>query len=125
MSEADKQRIEDRRQARERIEGHRWAEEVLSDVGEHGSVVFTEGFWREVAKHMPERFKIVVRTARPMTDEESRRFGGDRLKFGKYFNERYDEVPLDYLEWLVERNEELRRYLTSRRIKEEKGDDEL
>jgi hypothetical protein len=110
MSEAD----------RERIAGHRTAEEVIDAwIVDGGSEDFQLGFWREMAKRMPERFKTVVKTARPMTDEESRHFGDKQVEFGRHVGKRYDEVPLSYLEWLVERNEELRRYLASRRVRDE------
>ena len=58
----------------------------------------------------------------PMTDAESRRFGQRTIEFGKHSGTRYDDLPLDYLEWLSERQRDgvnIVRYFESRRVQAE------
>ena len=59
----------------------------------------------------------------PMDDAESRAFGNTEIHFGFYTGTRYDEISLEYLEWLADESMDtannLKRYLASRRILEE------
>ena len=58
----------------------------------------------------------------PMTDDESKEFGGSGIPFGKHHSERVDQVPLPYLVWLGDQPDfrlSLRRYLRSPRIARE------
>ena len=56
-----------------------------------------------------------------MTDKEAREFGQTMMEFGQYEGQKFDDVPMDYLEWIAERKliDQLRRYLKSKRICEE------
>ena len=108
---------------RDRIAGREWAEEVMREVNDEVNTDdFRRGFWREV-----KSFQRVVETNKSETalsDERSREFGKRMVEFGKFRGQRYDDVPLDYLEWLADQGVVLRRYLESRRIKIERGKDE-
>ncbi len=79
-------------------------------------------FWETIRDHalkfapLPDEHEKF----RPMTDEESKQFGHTLVSFGKHQGCHYDDVPLDYLEWLADRNVEVLRYIKSRRIKKEK-----
>lgn len=78
-------------------------------------------FWSLIRDHaiqfapMPQPKDSV----RPMDDSEARGFGRRTLGFGVHRDKRYDEVPLEYLEWLADQNLALRRYLASRRVQRE------
>jgi len=111
MNDADK----------DRIWGREWAEYILDDVL-RGSDDYQEGFWRHIRKELPrEKEKKPIAA---MADEQSKVFGNSTIEFGKHIGTRYDDVPLDYLEWLVDQNAVLARYLNSRRIREERREAE-
>jgi hypothetical protein len=112
LTEADKQRIE----------GREWAEEVMEEV-KKSSEDFQIGFWRCVKKIVKEDMVEEESKKRPMNDEESRRFGLSRVEFGQYRGKVFDEVPLDYLEWLVGKNDEVAKYVNSRRVQAELGNE--
>jgi len=61
-----------------------------------------------------------------MTDSQARAFGNVLFSFGLHKGKRVDEVPLDYLVWLVEQKdpfkEQLARYVKSRRVQSEQAD---
>ena len=101
----------------DRIEGRERAEYILDDVC-RGSVDYQKGFWRQIEKELPKEKE--KSSAAAMTDERSKVFGRGVVGFGKHVGTRYDDVPLDYLEWLVDQNAVLARYLESRRIREER-----
>ena len=102
----------------DRIAGREWAEEILLDVeGGKYSEDFQEGFRRAMKRRFREsRNRSDVK---PMTDGQAREFGKQVIEFGQHRGRRYDDVPLDYLEWLADRGVELHRYLLSRRIRGE------
>ena len=105
---------------RDRIAGRRWAEEVLHEVEDEGnSDAFRAGFWREIRR----RVKLRKPSKTVMSDRKSREFGRRVVEFGKFRGQRYDDVPLDYLEWLADQGTELQAYLESRRVKEERDKD--
>ena len=106
----------------DRIKGREWAEEVMADVRSHVSDDYQEGFWRRIEKELPRRKEDD--SSKAMTDEQSKAFGRSMVEFGKYIFQRYDDVPLDYLEWLADQNTTLARYLESRRIREERKEAE-
>lgn len=105
-------------ETQERIDGRKWAEEVLEEVYKH-SDAFQLGFLRYMKNQFGGK-EVRVVGPRPFSDAKAREFGHHVIPFGKHAGSRYDEVPLDYLEWLVDQNTELARYLMSRRIKDEK-----
>jgi hypothetical protein len=63
----------------------------------------------------------------PMTDDEAKLFGRKTIGFGKHCGERWDAVPLDYLEWLDSTQwsqaKELHRYVGSAYVQREINDD--
>ena len=67
---------------------------------------------------LPERIEPV----RPMADDEARKFGRSVVNFGIHRDKCYDDVPLEYLEWIADKNLEVLQYIRSRRIKAERGD---
>lgn len=103
----------------DRIDGRRWAEELLADV-HLARPAFQQGFMRR----MLAEFKANEIDRRAMTDEQAREFGAVLIQFGKHSGLRYDDAPLDYLEWLADQNSVLARYVRSRRIREEQQETE-
>ena len=63
----------------------------------------------------------------PMNDEEAKRFGLQSMPFGRHhFGTPIKDVPLDYLLWVegeVDFRRQLNRYLRSRRMQQEQGED--
>lgn len=113
------------RDDRDRISGREWAEEILDEleglgIGPSHSEAFREGFWREIRRRVKAEAKK-ERARKVMSDERSRAFGRRTVDFGRHRGERYDDVPLDYLEWLADQGAELQAYLESRRLKTERG----
>ncbi len=56
---------------------------------------------------------------KPMSDAEVKRFRDTSVPWGKHRGQLVDEVPLEYLCWLVDANDwkdELRRYLDNEQI---------
>jgi hypothetical protein len=100
--------------AKEAVAGSKWAEEVLGTLeGQSGRYV--ENFWRRMKKELPTQ----QLDPKAMADEEAKLFGRELCTFGKHNGKNWDDVPLDYIEWLVDQNNKLQRYLRSRRIQEE------
>jgi hypothetical protein len=86
-----------------------------------------ERFWRlvgeKLARWLPRAEPQVVRD-KPMTDDESRKFGQRAIEFGRYACQPVESVPLDYLLWLDEQPDfrrDLNKYLRSDRIQQEQG----
>lgn len=81
-----------------------------------------ERFWEVVRNHavtfapMPPTPPSPVE---PLSDEDARKFGVKVLGFGCYRDQRYDEVPLEYLMWIADKNTQLVRYIRSRRVQSE------
>lgn len=98
-----------------RIEGRKWAEEALAAAtaeGEDYRKAFVERIGRELA------VKQIDEAA--MSEDEAMAFGHRKLEFGKYAGQRWDDVPLDYIAWLVDQNRTVLRYLRSRRVQAER-----
>lgn len=104
---------------RDRIAGREWAEAILTDNADQ-SDDFRLGFRRR----MLAEYRAAEVDKNAMSDEEARRFGGQIITFGVHQSKRYDDAPLDYLEWLADQNATLVRYVRSRRIKAEQEDGE-
>lgn len=85
-------------------------------------------FWEVLSNTIQEKLPKASKPSDDMTELEARTFGRQRIDFGKYEDERIDDIPMDYLRWLAdakdEFREELRRYLRSRRLKIESQDEE-
>lgn len=96
------------------IDGRKWAEAVIQDL-DNNSTEFQAAFWRALGKHLAP----TDLDPKAMTDEEAKEFGQQTISFGKHNGETYDNIPIDYLEWLADRNLPLTRYLRSRRIRDE------
>lgn len=50
----------------------------------------------------------------PMTDAESDRHGRQLIEYGKYPDVKWQDVPPDYLRWLLERSETVIRFAKSK-----------
>lgn len=102
----------------DRIEGRKWAEEFL-DCLKAESADYQLGVWRRLKRELPTQ----ELDPKAMTDEQAREFGRQSVSFGRHFGRRYDDVPLDYWEWLADENAKVQRYLRSRRIMAERADE--
>lgn len=79
-------------------------------------------FWQVVRDHALKRAPMPPSppaTVEPLSDEAARTFGRQVINFGQYAHQRYDDVPIRYLEWLADRNIQLVRYVRSRRVQSE------
>lgn len=89
------------------------------------SAVARSRFWEslrdEVAKEVPAP---VVVGPKQMNDAELREFGRSTMPFGVHLGKRIDNVPIEYLDWLLGNAAEflvnVRQYLNSPRIKAER-----
>lgn len=103
----------------ENIRLRKAAETIIALATEEGGT--SERFWsiiRDTAlvcAPLPEKIEPV----RPMSDDDARMFGRSVVSFGVHRDKCYDDVPLEYLEWLADRNTEILRYIRSRRIRAE------
>ncbi len=100
------------------------AEDVV--VLAHSEGGFDSRFWEIIRDHALRYAPMAekVQPVRPMSDSEARTFGRTVVNFGVHRDKCYDDVPLDYLEWLADRNIEILRYIRSRRIKAEREEHE-
>lgn len=99
----------------ERIDGRQWAEEVLQDM--YGSSeAFRLGFLRQIKRLIRDTISIDEIDKSAMSDDEARQYGRSVMEFGLHKGSRVDDVPLEYLTWLVSANAKMARYLRSRRI---------
>lgn len=105
----------------ENIRLRKSAEAIIALATDEGGT--SERFWsiiRDTAlvcAPLPDRIEPV----RPMRDDEARKFGRTVVNFGLHRDKCYDDVPLEYLEWLADRNIEILRYIRSRRIRAEQN----
>jgi len=106
---------------KDRIDGRVFAEEVLRDIEEADfSGAFRVGFWREIRRRVKVEEKTEQSDKTVMSDIRAKEFGRRMVEFGKFQGKRYDDVPLDYLEWLADQGKELLSYLKSRRVRVER-----
>lgn len=82
---------------------------------------FWESLRDEIAKELPTP---VVSTPRQMSEDEIREFGRSAMPFGVHCGKRIDNVPIEYLDWLLgdaaEFIRKVRQYLNSPRIQSER-----
>jgi uncharacterized protein (DUF3820 family) len=66
------------------------------------------------------------RGPRPMTDSEASAFEARRMPWGKHKGKRIDEVPIDYLQWMLDQPDtfkvEIKQYLESEWVRKVEGD---
>lgn len=82
---------------------------------------FWESLRDEIAKEVPAP---VVAGPKQMTEAEIREFGRSTMPFGVHLGKRIDNVPIEYLDWLLGNAAEflvkVRQYLNSPRIQAER-----
>ncbi len=101
---------------KQRIDGRKWAAEVVDALPAEESGEFRQGFMQR----MKRCFAVREIDPRAMSDAEAREFGRQPVSFKKYFGKSYDACPLGFLERIEEMNRPLAGYLRSRRINEER-----
>ena len=118
----NEQAILDNKHGRE--SAHEIAELARSEtvlMREASRLRFWETLRDEVALQLPAQ---VVVGPRPMSDEEIREFGRSSMPFGVHCGKRIDNVPIEYLDWLLgdaaEFIRKVRQYLNSPRIQSER-----
>jgi hypothetical protein len=87
---------------------------------------FWEYLREEALKHAP--LPANPNDLSPMSEAEVVAFGSKVITFGQYAGARYNDVPVDYLEWLADQNSILTKYLRSTWVRRREGqqyDDEL
>ena len=85
-------------------------------------------FWQYVMESAADLVGDVVvdkpKQLAPMSDIDARRFGRSLMPFGQHNGTSIDEVPIDYLEWLLDQQgtfmEDLACYMASTRIMSER-----
>jgi|SRR6185437_1742000 len=113
------------REAGERIIGTINA--VLQGLGDDPRSI--DSFWRELRQAFSTELLgpgAAIKASQPMTIAQADKWGDiTKMQFGKYVGETVNNTPAEYLEWLLERDDEfktdLRRYLESGRRKEDLG----
>lgn len=118
----------DDRQVLENKHGRESAHEI-AQLARLESIGMREGcrarFWEclrdEIAKEVPAQ---VVVGPKQMNDAELREFGRSTMPFGVHLGKRIDNVPIEYLDWLLGNAAEflvkVRQYLNSPRIQAER-----
>jgi len=106
------------------IKSRKAAEEMLDLIREEANnSPNPTAFWQTIVAASPLPTKPTNNEIKKLNGGESRAFGCGLMKFGKYSGQRIDEIPLDYLQWLVTEQEtflkKLQGYLLSSRIKQE------
>lgn len=99
--------------------------ELLTACCEDASEVYIDAFWAALIEAFPQRLATPVKTTaeEPWTDQQARAFGQTHIPFGIHAGALVDEVPLEYLVWLVDQpddfKQKLRKYIRSKRIQQE------
>ena len=120
----------------ENIQTREAAEEafqLMSDYLRESGIVTHEGLrdaWTRVhsmigqtCQIQPERVREPPKAPRGMTDKQADTFGRKLCPFRKYRDKKYDDVPVDYLRFLVDSNEDLKHYVEYRENEEYEDDD--
>lgn len=99
--------------------------DLIEGIAEGLSLQGTAAFWDSIreflAEIVPKEPVVEAGGLVPMSDARAECFGLDRLMpFGKHKDQRICDVPLPYLDWLIEApdefKDELRQYLTNGKI---------
>lgn len=111
----------------DRIAARKFAEQIMCIVDEElkdKSVHFKKSAWDQLHKIACAHTKC--NETRPMTEEESIRFDKVEVPFGIHNGKPVKDVELSYLEWIADQRfvDELRRYLDSDRIQEQRRETE-
>ncbi len=104
----------------QRIDGRKRAEELLSlaDI-KIESRPLQEGFARAMREYADGIFgDPVEKVVRVMADSEAIEFEAEHVGFGKYKDDPYGSVDIDYLAWIADKNLRLQAYLRSDRAKQ-------
>jgi len=116
QSDQIKRRIEENTEARR-------SAETICGLAEYEAAKHGGRFWdclaRMISKHTSPKEEI--KRLGPMSDQETKAFGSERMPFGEFAGKRIDDIPLDRLRWYADQIfiDELRRYLESDRVKGE------
>lgn len=107
----------------QRIKGREAANKLLEAVDKRKmtSPPFRQGFYRRMCEASAESTGDVA-NSKP---EPIARLGKTRVPFGKYKSQPFDNVPVEYLDWLCREQEEfyadLRKYLTHPELAARRG----
>jgi hypothetical protein len=84
-------------------------------------------FWKEIYTQIPSKivskFAISTPEIKPFTDIEAKRFETQTFPYGQYNGVKISDIPLDYLDWIVDNSElslKIKRYLLSKRVTDER-----
>ena len=105
-------------QDKQRIAGRKWAEEVIA-YAEGEGFGFFEGFVRGIRSRFEER----LTPQGAMTELEARVFENKTIDFGIHEGEVYGYVEAEYLAWVVDKFEPLRRYVKSVRFRRRQNEE--
>ncbi len=114
------QELKDRLKAR--CDASKAAESAIQLIqeSETGNV---EHYWKEIRDAVLKRAPLGPNEAKQldaMSEQEANKFELGEIPFGQYQGDQVKDVPLDYIEWLISREEsdtfkqDLRRYLLLR-----------
>jgi len=105
----------------------RHAAETIAELADEQAMKYGKVFWEQLHKiccaHVPCLVAEEMKKS-SMGMQESREFGRSVIDFGKHEGQRIDEVPMSWLEWYADLYfvDNIRRYLRSRRIREENNE---
>lgn len=87
----------------------------------------SDHFWKGLGQMVNEKLPGATTAPQPDTidDKISREIGKMLVTVGKHKGKKIDEIPMDYLEWIVDNwkdewGDKIRQYLESPRIKSER-----
>jgi len=102
--------------AKDRIEGRKFAEELLTFIPADSSEEFMEAFAKRLLCFVETIVLSNETTLMVMNDKAAERFENcHRIMYGKHKGKKYIEVPIEYLTWIADSNSQLQAYLRSKR----------
>lgn len=107
----------------------RLAEDLIA-ISDWRTLKAPRRFWERLRElcdeQLPPPYEAAKLEDRPMSDVQARAFGASTIGFGKHQGKRVDDVPIEYLHFLVDEAggqfvKQLRRYLRSERVQREQA----
>ena len=90
----------------------------ITEAGDENGWSDDKRVWEVMAEHISGIVPPPPTAPRVMTESEAKQFSQSIMAFGKYKDQKVEDVPLDWLDWysLQKWNELLRAYLRSKHV---------
>ncbi len=96
-----------------RINGRKFGKELLQFIDMERSQAYTIGVARALREWSDEILGQPYSESRVMSQDDAERYESNCIRFGKYLGTPIKDIPLDYLQWLADSQNELCAYLRS------------